>query len=50
MTRTLLRSAASLISLVAVAAAPPAPVTPMTPDVVAKYDPVLPEANYVKRV
>jgi len=50
MTRTLLRSAASLISLVAVAAAPPAPVTPMTPDVVAKYDPVLPEADYVKRV
>ena len=27
-----------------------APVTPMTPDVVAKYDPVLPEADYIKRV
>ena len=32
------------------AAAPPAPVTPMTPDVVANYDPVLPEADYIKRV
>ena len=30
--------------------APAAPVTPMTPDVVASYDPVLPEADYVKRV
>jgi putative CocE/NonD family hydrolase len=33
----------------ALAAAPP-PVTPMTPDVVASYDPILPEADYVKRV
>ncbi len=43
------RLAASLLPLVALAAAPP-PVTPMTPDVVAKYDPVLPEADYIKRV
>ena len=50
MTRTILRSAASLLPLLALAAAPPAPVTPMTPDVVAKYDPVLQEADYVKRV
>ena len=25
------------------------PVTPMTPDVVAKYDPVLPQADFVRR-
>src|SRR4051812_28554473 len=51
MTHALLRAAASLLPLVALAAAPPpARVTPMTPDVVAKYDPVLPEADYVKRV
>ncbi|MBW0006218.1 MAG: CocE/NonD family hydrolase [Sphingomonas sp.] len=50
MTQILLRAAASLIPLIAIAAAPPAAVTPMTPDVVAKYDPVLPEADYVKRV
>lgn len=31
-------------------AAPPAPVTPMTPDVVASYDQVRPEADFVKRV
>jgi len=48
---TLLRTAASLLPLLSLAAAPQAtPVTPMTPDVVAKYDPVLPEADYVKRV
>src|SRR4249919_3113995 len=52
MTQSLLRAAASLLPLLALAAAPPpaAPVTPMTPDVVAKYDPVLPEADYIKRV
>ena len=51
MTHALLRAAASLLPLVAfAAAAPPAAVTPMTPDVVAKYDPVLPEADYIKRV
>src|SRR6476469_4277043 len=51
MTHALLRAAASLLPLVALAAAaPPAAVTPMTPDVVAKYDPALPEADYIKRV
>src|SRR3954447_22282148 len=50
MTHALLRAAASLLPLLAAAAAPPATVTPMTPDVVAKYDPVLPEADYIKRV
>jgi putative CocE/NonD family hydrolase len=49
MTRLVLRAAASLLPLFAIAAAP-APVTPMTPDVVEKYDPVLPEADYIKRV
>jgi hypothetical protein len=49
MTRLALRAAASLLPLLALAAAPP-PVTPMTPDVVASYDPILPEADYVKRV
>src|SRR5256885_10977306 len=44
-----LRLTAPLVPLLALAAAPP-PVTPMTPDVVASYDPVLPEADYVKRV
>src|SRR6478672_10087042 len=48
MTKLVLKLAASLLPLLAVAAAPPA-VTPMTPDVVAKYDPVLPEADYIKR-
>src|SRR6476661_314709 len=46
-----LRLTASLLPLLALAAAPPpAPVTPMTPDVVAKYDPMLPEADFIKRV
>jgi uncharacterized protein len=49
MTKLAFRLTALLLPLLAVAAAPP-PVTPMTPDVVAKYDPVLPEADYVKRV
>jgi uncharacterized protein len=49
MTKLALRLTASLLPLVALAAAP-APVTPMTPDVVAKYNPVLPEADYIKRV
>jgi len=31
------------------AAATPAPVTPMTPDVVEKYDPDLPEADFIRR-
>src|SRR6476661_619582 len=46
-----LRLTASLLPLFAVAAAPPAArVTPMTPDVVGKYEPILQEADYVKRV
>jgi hypothetical protein len=49
MTKAVLRFAAPLLPLLALAAAQP-PVTPMTPDVVAKYDRVLPEADYVKRV
>ncbi len=43
------RLAASLLPFMLVAAAPPA-VTPMTPDVVASYDPILPEADYIKRI
>ena len=50
MKTALLRSAATFLPLLALAAAPPAAVTPMTPDVVAKYEQVLPEADYVKRV
>ncbi len=44
-----LRLSASILPLLAIAAAPPA-VTPMTPDVVEKYEPILPEADYIKRV
>ena len=50
MTKLALRLTASLLPLIAIAAAPPARVTPMTPDVVAKYEPILPEADYIKRV
>jgi putative CocE/NonD family hydrolase len=51
MTRIALRAAAALLPLLAVAAAAPAPqpVTPMTPDVVASYNSVLPEADFIKR-
>src|SRR4051794_33931205 len=49
MTASLLRSAASLIPFLLVAAAPP-PVTPMTPDVVASYEAVRPDADFIKRV
>ena len=49
MNQLFLRAAASLLALAAIAAAPPAPVTPMTPDVVASYNSVLPEADYIKR-
>ena len=46
-----LRLTASLLPLFALAAAPlPPPVTPMTPDVVESYNPVLPQADFVKRV
>src|SRR5258707_8813671 len=48
MTKACLRFAAPLLPLLALAAAPP--VTPMTPDVVASYNSVLPEADYIKRV
>ena len=51
MTRFKLRAAAALLPLaIASAAAAQQPMTPMTPDVVADYDSVLPEADYVKRV
>jgi putative CocE/NonD family hydrolase len=49
MVKLALRLSASLLPLLAIAAAPPA-VTPMTPDVVEKYEPVLPEADYIKHV
>jgi putative CocE/NonD family hydrolase len=51
MTKLALKLTASLLPLLAVAAAPPptGTVTPMTPDVVAKYNPILPEADYVER-
>ena len=48
MTSLKLRFVASLLPFLALAAAPP-PVTPMTPDVVASYDPILPEADFIKR-
>ncbi len=51
MNSLILRSSASLLGLLVLAAGATAQtVTPMTPDVVAKYDQVLPEADYVKRV
>src|SRR6476660_2140974 len=49
MNKIALKLTASLLPLILLAAAPPTKVTPMTPDVVAKYDPVLPEADYIKR-
>jgi putative CocE/NonD family hydrolase len=50
MTRFALCLATPIAALLATAAAPAPTVTPMTPDVVASYDPVLPEADYTKRV
>jgi len=51
MTNLALRFAAPLLlAASSTAIAAPAPVTPMSPDVVANYDSVLPEADYVKRV
>jgi hypothetical protein len=47
-----LRLSASLLPLAAIAAAPPSTpglVTPMTPDVVAKYEQVMPWADFVRR-
>ena len=51
MTKLALRLPSSLLPLLALAAAPPAaaPVTPMTPDVVAKYEQVMPFADFVRR-
>ena len=50
MTKLAFKLTASLLPLLAIAAAPPTgTVTPMTPDVVAKYNPVLPEADYIER-
>jgi hypothetical protein len=49
MNKFALRLHASLLPLFAIGAAP-APVTPMTPDVVASYNPILPEADYIKRI
>ena len=51
MTKLTLRLTASLLPLFALAAAPPSspPVTAMTPDVVAKYDQVMPWADFVRR-
>lgn len=46
----ILRAAASLLPLLALAAtAPPQAVTPMTPDVVESYNPILPQADFIKR-
>jgi putative CocE/NonD family hydrolase len=45
-----LRLAAPIAALLATAAAPAPTVAPMTPDVVASYNPVLPDADYTKRV
>src|SRR5690348_13411169 len=50
MTKLALRLSAALLPLIAVAAAPaPQRVTPMTPDVVASYNQVLPQADFIKR-
>jgi putative CocE/NonD family hydrolase len=50
MTISALRAASLLALLATAAVAQPAPVTPMTPDVVAKYEPILPAADYIKSV
>jgi putative CocE/NonD family hydrolase len=52
MTKLSLRAVAAILPLIAIAAAPVPPgqrVTPMTPDTVDTYNPVLPEADYIKR-
>ena len=50
MTKLVLRLSAAVLPLIAVAAAPAPPrVTPMTPDVVASYNQVLPQADFIKR-
>jgi len=49
MNKLALRLTAAVLPLFGVAAAPPAPVTPMTPDVVESYNPILPQADFIKR-
>src|ERR1700740_3350718 len=54
MTKLVLRITASLLPILAIAAAPPKsvaprPVTPMTPDVVASYNQVLRQADFIRR-
>jgi uncharacterized protein len=49
MMKIALRLTASLLPLLAVAAAPEQRVAPMTPDVVASYNPILPQADFIKR-
>jgi putative CocE/NonD family hydrolase len=50
MKNSLLRLAAAFLPLLALAAAPaPQRVTPMTPDVVASYNPILPQADFIRR-
>ena len=51
MTRIPLRVTAALLALLATTAVAqqPAPVTPMTPDVVESYNPILPQADFIKR-
>ena len=50
MTKLVLRLSAAVLPLLALAAAPtPTRVTPMTPDVVASYNPVLAQADFIKR-
>ena len=50
MTSFAFRLSAALLPLFALAAAPaPQRVTPMTPDVVASYDEVLPQADFIRR-
>jgi putative CocE/NonD family hydrolase len=50
MNKLAFRLSAALFSLIAVAAAPaPQRVTPMTPDVVASYNEILPQADFIRR-
>ncbi len=50
MTKFALRLTAAALPLLAIAAtAPPNPVTPMTPDVVASYNQILPQADFIRR-
>jgi len=49
MNKLALRLTAAVLPLFGVAAAPPPPVTPMTPDVVESYNPILPQADFIKR-